>query len=69
MEHDASYTLLFSHARMVKDLLHGCVHEAWVREVDYSTLEREGLIRARQLPVAGRLPPVIPIVLYNGRGR
>ena len=40
MEHDASSKLLFSHARMVEDLLHGFVHEAWVREVDWSTLER-----------------------------
>jgi hypothetical protein len=28
MEHDASYKLLFSYARMVEDLLHGFVHEA-----------------------------------------
>src|SRR5690242_10643062 len=40
MEHDASYKLLFSHARMVEDLLRGFVHEAWVGEVDWRTLER-----------------------------
>jgi hypothetical protein len=40
MEHDTSYKLLFSHARMVEDLLRGFVHEAWVREVDFTTLER-----------------------------
>src|SRR6266581_3500800 len=40
MEHDASYKLLFSHARMVEDLLHGFVHEAWVRDLDWTTLER-----------------------------
>ena len=40
MEHDASYKLLFSHARMVEDLLRGFVHEAWVREVDFTSLER-----------------------------
>jgi hypothetical protein len=28
MEHDASYKLLFSHTRMVEDLLRGFVHEA-----------------------------------------
>lgn len=39
MEHDASYKLLFSHARMVEDLLRGFVHEAWVREVDFTSLE------------------------------
>ena len=27
------------------------------------------LIRAGQLPPSGKLPPVVPIVLYNGRGR
>jgi predicted transposase YdaD len=40
MEHDASYKLLFSHARMVEDLLRGFVHEAWVHDVDFTTLER-----------------------------
>ena len=125
MEHDASYKLLFSHARMVEDLLRGFVHEAWVRDVDLTTLERvsdsqisddlrsrrddlvwrvrwgpdwlylylllefqstvdpymavrvlvyvgllyQALIRAGQLPASGNLPPVVPIVLYNGRGR
>ena len=125
MEHDASYKLLFSHARMVEDLLRGFVHESWVRDVDWSTLERvsdsqisddlrsrrddlvwrvrwgpdwlylylllefqstvdtymavrvlvyvgllyQALIRAGQLPPSGKLPPVVPIVLYNGRGR
>ena len=40
MEYDASYKLLFAHARMVEDLLRGFIHEAWVREVDFTTLER-----------------------------
>ena len=41
MEHDASYKLLFSHARMVEALLRGFVHEAeaWVRQVDFTSLE------------------------------
>ena len=125
MEHDASYKLLFSYARMVEDLLHGFVHEAWVRDLDWTTLERvsdsyisddlrsrrddlvwrvrwgpdwlylylllefqstvdaymavrvlvyvgllyQALIRAGQLPPSGKLPPMVPIVLYNGRGR
>jgi predicted transposase YdaD len=125
MEHDASYKLLFSHARMVEDLLRGFVHEAWVRDIDWTTLERvsdsqisddlrsrrddlvwrvrwgsdwlylslllefqptvdaymavrvlvyvgllyQALIRAGQLPPSGTLPPVVPIVLSNGRGR
>jgi predicted transposase YdaD len=40
MEHDNSYKLLFSHARMVEDLLRGFIQEPWVQEVDFTTLER-----------------------------
>jgi predicted transposase YdaD len=125
MEHDNSYKLLFSHARMVEDLLRGFIQEPWVQEVDFTTLERvseshvsddlhdreddliwrvrwgadwlyiylllefqstvdrymavrlqvyvgllyQALIRAQQLPPAGRLPPVVPVVLYNGQRR
>lgn len=39
-EHDHSYKLLFSHAAMVKDLLRGFVHEAWVEELDFTSLEK-----------------------------
>ncbi len=39
-DHDHSYKLLFSHPRMVQDLLEGFVHEDWVRQADFSTLER-----------------------------
>jgi len=42
MEHDASYKLLFSHARMVEDLLRGFIHEPWVHELDFTTLEAGG---------------------------
>jgi predicted transposase/invertase (TIGR01784 family) len=38
--HDHSYKLLFSHPQMVQDLLQGFVHEAWVADLDFSTLER-----------------------------
>jgi predicted transposase YdaD len=125
MAHDASYKPLFSHARMVEDLLRGFVHEAWVREVDFTSLERvsgsyvsedlrdreddmiwrvrwgaewlymylllefqatvdrymavrlmvyvgllwQSLIQARTLSPSGKLPPVVPIVLYNGQRR
>lgn len=123
MEHDAGYKDLFSHPEMVADLLRGFVHEPWVQEVDFSTLEKvsgsyvsddlrtreddlvwrvrlragwlyvylllefqasvdpymavrvltytgllyQDLIRRRELAPAGRLPPVVPVVLYNGR--
>jgi predicted transposase YdaD len=38
--HDNSYKLLFSHPRMVEDLLRGFVREAWVDELDFATLEK-----------------------------
>lgn len=35
----------------------------------YVALLYQGLIRSGQLTPAGTLPPVVPVVLYNGRGR
>ncbi|MEJ2622661.1 MAG: Rpn family recombination-promoting nuclease/putative transposase [Candidatus Thiodiazotropha sp.] len=121
--HDHSYKLLFSHPQMVRDLLLGFVHEAWVAELDFSTLERvntsyisenlrrreddiiwrvrrapddwlyiyllvefqsqpdpwmamrmlvyvgllyQELIKGRHFTKNGKLPPVFPLVLYNG---
>jgi Putative transposase, YhgA-like len=40
-----------------------------VRVLVYVGLLYQALIRAGQLPPSGKLPPVVPIVLYNGRGR
>ncbi len=37
-KHDGSYKNLFSHARMVEDLLKGFVQEEWVENLDFSTL-------------------------------
>jgi predicted transposase/invertase (TIGR01784 family) len=124
-EHDHSYKLLFSHATMVKDLLRGFVHEAWVEELDLASLEKvsgsfisddlrsreadliwrvrwsdqwlyiylliefqstvdpfmavrmltylgllyQDLIKHRQLTAPNQLPPVLPLVLYNGQPR
>jgi len=122
-DHDHSYKLLFSHAELVRDLIRGFVHEDWVREIDFSTLERvegsfvtqelreresdiiwrarwggerwlyvylllefqstidpfmalrvmvytgllwQGLARDGELSPVGKLPPVLPLVLYNG---
>ncbi|MFL6196401.1 MAG: Rpn family recombination-promoting nuclease/putative transposase [Thermoanaerobaculia bacterium] len=125
--HDPSYRLLFSHPRMVEDLLRGFIREDWTSRLDFSTLERvngsfvsedlkdrrndvvwrvrwagggeagwfylyllmefqaspepfmavrllvyvglllQELIRTQGLTAADRLPPVLPIVLYNGR--
>ena len=125
MEEDASYKKLFSYPQMVEDLLRGFVHEPWVAEVNFATLEKvsgsyvtddlrereddviwrlrlrddwlyvylllefqsavapfmavrvmayeallyQDLISQRELGVDGRLPPVVPVVLYNGRWR
>ena len=38
--HDQSYKLLFSEPEIVIDLLQGFVHEEWVKELDFSTLEK-----------------------------
>jgi len=122
-DHDNGYKRLFSHPEMIADLLRGFVREDWVRDLDFSTLEkvsssyvtpelrsREGdvvwrvrwgndgwlyiylliefqstvdpymalrilvylgllyqdLVKMRQLTLSGKLPPVLPLVLYNG---
>jgi len=123
--HDHSYKNLFSHSKMVEDLLTGFVHFDWVSELDFTTLEKlnnsyitddlrertddvvwrvkfrdqwlylylllefqstvdhfmavriltyvgllyQDLIRTGQLPTQKQLPPVLPIVLYNGERR
>jgi hypothetical protein len=60
--HDTGYKLLFSTPELVRDLILGFVPDEWLHGLDYSTLER--------VPGAdGRLPPVLPIVLYNGSQR
>ncbi len=124
-DHDHGYKLLFSHAALVADLIRGFVREEWVRELDFSTLERvsggyvsddlrdresdvvwrlkwrggewvyvylllefqstnepfmavrvlvyvgllyQDLLRQGTLTFSGKLPPILPIVLYNGYG-
>jgi len=39
-EHDSNYKQLFSHAQLIKDLLKGFVKEDWVKELDFSSLEK-----------------------------
>ncbi len=124
-QHDNSYKLLFSHPQMVKDLLIGFVKEAWVEQLDFSTLEKvsgsyvsdelrdreddiiwrvrwgedwlyvylllefqssidkymavrvmsylgllyQDLVRQKTFTPNGKLPPVLPVVLYNGETR
>ena len=46
--HDHGYKRLFSHPEMVADLLRGFVHEDWIRELDFSTLERFPGTRLRE---------------------
>lgn len=125
MSHDNSYKLFFSHPEMVADLLKGFVHEPWVAQCDFTTLEKvsgsyisddlrdreddliwrirwgeewlyvylllefqstvdyfmavrilgylallyQDLIRSDALKSQDKLPPVLPIVLYNGERR
>ena len=122
--HDGSYRRLFSHARMVRDLIERYVAPPWVERLDFSTLEMvpthyvseeleqresdvvwrlrygpegqwfyvyiliefqsevlrfmavrvvtyvlllyEDLIQKKRFTGSGKLPPVVPIVLYNG---
>lgn len=125
-DHDGGYRLLFSHPRMIEDLLRGFVRQPWVDALDFATLERvnpahvsddlkhreedvvwrlrsrdgqwtcvyllfevqstvdrfmavrvlayvallyQDLIRRGELAHGGKLPPVVPLVLYNGRRR
>ncbi|TBU99188.1 transposase [Stutzerimonas kirkiae] len=128
-DHDAGYKLLFSNPDFVRDLLLGFVPQAWVGNVDFSTLELlnghyvsedmqgryedmvwrlrlddevggdwvylylllefqstpdrfmalrllsyiglfwQQLEKQGQLTSDGRLPPVLPLVLYSGRQR
>jgi len=122
-EHDRGYRLLFSHPEMVADLLRDFVHEEWVQDLDFSTLEQipgsyitpefssresdvvwrvrwgpdrllyiylliefqstvdrfmalrmmvylgllcQDLVKRQELTRSGKLPPVLPLVLYNG---
>ncbi len=122
-EQDVGYKSLFSHPEMVEDLLRGFVHEDWVRDLDFSTLEKvpgnyvtpkrstresdivwrlhwkdgrvlyvyllmefqstvdssmalrmmvylglfyQDLLKRGETTPSGKLPPVLPLVLYNG---
>jgi predicted transposase YdaD len=40
IRHDRSYRLLFSQPRMVEDLIRRFVADAWIEQLDFSTLER-----------------------------
>lgn len=40
--HDRGYKRLFSHPTAVEELLRGFLHEDWVEDLDFSTLERVG---------------------------
>ncbi len=125
LDHDHSYKHLFSNPEIVIDLLKGFVHQPWVNELDFSTLERpkdifitddlreriddviwrvkhknrwvyiylliefqstvdpfmavrvplytlllyQDLIKTQKLKKNDLLPPVFPVVLYNGEKR
>src|SRR4051794_13728831 len=40
MDHDHSYKLLFAHSKMMRDLLEAFVTGDWVKDADFTTLER-----------------------------
>ncbi|MEO5331116.1 MAG: Rpn family recombination-promoting nuclease/putative transposase [Magnetococcus sp. YQC-5] len=125
--HDLGYAKLFSHAKMIQDLLVGFIHEDWVAGLDFSTLEKvntiyvtddfrkriddlvwkirwqgtdrwlfiyaileaqsivddimairnalyemlfyQDLRQSEKIPKGQKFPPVVPIVLYNGKDR
>ncbi|WP_341645637.1 Rpn family recombination-promoting nuclease/putative transposase [Thauera sp. SDU_THAU2] len=128
--YDGLYKLLFSHPPMVEALLRGFVHEDWVAQLDFATLEKpnghyvseellqrsddilwrvrlnladgqqewlylflliefqskadpwmalrlltyvcllyQDLIKSGQVKPGGKLPPVFPVVVYNGKAR
>ena len=77
---DSSYKLLFSSPEVVRDLIMGFIPDDWLHSLDYTTLEKapgsyitddlrqradDVIWRGEVLP-GNRLPPVLPIVLYNG---
>lgn len=122
MQHDTGYKLLFSHPRLVQDLLTGFVHPEWLDSIDFTTLEPykasfvaddlrerhddsiwrlklkdtwlylylllefqssddyfmanrvmsymgllyQDIIRSQSLKKGDPLPPIMPIVIYNG---
>ena len=39
-DHDGAYKHIFSHPEVVADLMRGFVHEDWVAQLDYTTLEK-----------------------------
>ena len=47
-DHDPSYKLLFSHRKMVADLIRGFVREDWVAGLDFDSLERVSEISVSQ---------------------
>ena len=127
-QHDQPYKRIFSHPEMVEDLLKGFVHQEWVKDCDFSTLEKQdgsfvsekwqsresdviwrlqlnrpdakpewlylylllefqsspdhymalrmlgytslflqSLVESQKLTSKDRLPPVLPMVIYNGK--
>lgn len=123
--HDNIYKLLFSEPQMIIDLLEGFVHESWVKELDFSSLEKvathyvaddlrsreddliwrvkcqdqwlyvylllefqstvdrfmavrlmtyigllyQDLLKQQTFKKSQKLPPIVPVVLYNGKKR
>ncbi len=65
MEHDHSYKLLFSQRAMVEDLMRGFIPDAWVHEVDWSSLEKANASYITD-DLRGRVDDVIWRVRWRG---
>lgn len=61
-DHDRGYRLLFQHPEMIRDLLQGFVHESWIDDLDFSTLEHlpgthvSDKLERRETDMVWRLP-------------
>jgi len=66
-DHEHSYKLLFSHAALVRDLLQGFVQEAWVADLDLSTLENTigGCPRIESLLRKSGLWSIFPLIFIK----
>ncbi|HKV08994.1 MAG TPA: Rpn family recombination-promoting nuclease/putative transposase, partial [Thermoanaerobaculia bacterium] len=65
--HDNGYKLLFSHAEMVADLLREFVEEKWVRQLDFSTLEKVSTENVSEKALQRRESDIVWRLRFKGR--
>ena len=69
-KHDETYKLIFSQRAAVEELVRNFVGEDMaLRILTYICLTYEELIRRREVKAGDKLPPVLPVTIYNGRVR